>query len=128
MVVDFRVLMRRVISPPWEGGSDTTAVALAQFLMPTCEIYRMWTAYLADPKIVPGARKLRIFPMMRCWSASLGARVLHNRSVELAKKYNVNMVVRSSLNNGNGTWSRGSGSGKMLIKESHMTRILHGYR
>ena len=88
------------------GGADTTAVALAAILnADLCEIYTdVDGVYTADPRIVPDARKLEDISFGEMLElASLGARVLHNRSVELAKKYNVRMVVRSSLNNHKGT-------------------------
>jgi len=88
------------------GGSDTTAVALAAALKADlCEIYTdVDGIYTADPRIVPDARKLKDISYDEMLElASLGARVLHNRSVELAKKYNVNMEVRSSLNDHDGT-------------------------
>ena len=102
------------------GGSDTTAVALAAALeADLCEIYTdVDGVYTADPRIVPNARKLKDITYDEMLElASLGARVLHNRSVELAKKYNVNMVVRSSMNNNNGTYVREvSELEKMMIK------------
>ena len=88
------------------GGSDTTAVALAAALeADLCEIYTdVDGVYTADPRIVSTARKLNDVSFDEMLElSSLGARVLHNRSVELAKKYNVNMVVRSSLNGNEGT-------------------------
>lgn len=88
------------------GGSDTTAVALAAVLnADACEIYTdVDGVYTADPRIVPDARKLKEITYDEMLDlASLGAKVLHNRSVEMAKKYNVPLVVRSSLNNAEGT-------------------------
>lgn len=88
------------------GGSDTTAVALAAALhADACEIYTdVEGVYTADPRIVPGARKLKEITYDEMLEmASLGAKVLHNRSVELAKKYGVQLVVRSSLTNAEGT-------------------------
>jgi aspartate kinase len=88
------------------GGSDTTAVALAAALeADVCEIYTdVDGVYTADPRVVPEARKLREVTYGEMLElASLGAKVLHNRSVELASKYNVKMVVRSSLNYNEGT-------------------------
>ncbi len=88
------------------GGSDTTAVALAVALdADRCEIFTdVDGIYTADPRIVDDARKLSEISYDEMLElASLGARVLHNRSVELAKKYNVRLVVRSSLNNNDGT-------------------------
>lgn len=88
------------------GGSDTTAVALAAALSADfCEIYTdVDGVYTADPRVVANARKLNEITFDEMLEfASLGAKVLHNRSVEMAKKFNVNLVVRSSLNNNEGT-------------------------
>ena len=88
------------------GGSDTTAVALAAVLhADKCEIYTdVDGIYTADPRIVKNARKLDAISYDEMLElASLGAKVLHNRSVEMAKKYNVELVVRSSLNETEGT-------------------------
>ena len=84
------------------GGSDTTAVALAAALhADACEIYTdVDGVYTADPRKVPKARKLKEITYDEMLDlATLGAGVLHNRSVEMAKKYG----VRSSLNNSEGT-------------------------
>ena len=88
------------------GGSDTSAVAIAAALRADlCEIYTdVDGVYTADPRIVPNAKKLEDISYDEMLElASLGANVLHNRSVEMAKKYGVNMVVRSSLNKNEGT-------------------------
>ena len=88
------------------GGSDTTAVALAAALhSDACEIYTVVDGvFTADPRIVPGARKLSEITYDEMLDlATCGAGVLHNRSVEMAKKYGVPLVVRSSLNNSEGT-------------------------
>lgn len=88
------------------GGSDTTAVALAAALnADACEIYTdVDGVYTADPRKVPKARKLdQITYDEMLELATLGAGVLHNRSVELAKKQGVQLVVRSSLNTSEGT-------------------------
>lgn len=88
------------------GGSDTTAVALAAALhADACEIYTdVEGVYTADPRIVPGAKKLKEITYDEMLElATLGAKVLHNRSVEMAKKYGVKLVVRSSLNQEEGT-------------------------
>ncbi|MDF2887907.1 MAG: aspartate kinase [Lacrimispora sp.] len=88
------------------GGSDTTAVALAAALhADACEIYTdVDGVYTADPRIVPNARKLLEVSYDEMLEfASLGAKVLHNRSVEMAKRYGVQLVVRSSLNREEGT-------------------------
>ncbi len=88
------------------GGSDTTAVALAFFNdTATTEIYTdVDGVYTADPRYVPKARKLEEITYDEMLDlATLGAGVLHNRSVEMAKKYGVQLVVRSSLNDHEGT-------------------------
>lgn len=88
------------------GGSDTTAVALAAALhADACEIYTdVEGVYTADPRIVPEAKKLPEITYDEMLDlASLGAGVLHNRSVEMAKRYGVQLVVRSSLNLAEGT-------------------------
>ena len=101
------------------GGSDTTAVALAAALhADKCEIYTdVDGVFTADPRKVPNARKLDAVTYDEMLElATLGAGVLHNRSVELAKKYGVRMVVRSSLNTTEGTVVRGgSKMEKMLV-------------
>jgi aspartate kinase len=102
------------------GGSDTTAVALAAALKADlCEIYTdVDGVYTADPRIVKDAAKLSDVSYDEMLElASLGANVLHSRSVELAKKYSVNLVVRSSLNNNTGTVIKEVGSvEKMLVR------------
>ncbi|MGE5474098.1 MAG: aspartate kinase [Ignavibacteriales bacterium] len=88
------------------GGSDTTAVALAAALnADLCEIYTdVDGVYTADPRIVKNAAKLKDISYDEMLElASLGANVLHNRSVEMAKKYGIKLVVRSSFNNNEGT-------------------------
>lgn len=88
------------------GGSDTTAVALAASLhADTCEIYTdVDGVYTADPRIVPNAKKLSEVSYDEMLEfASLGAKVLHNRSVEMAKRYGVQLVVLSSLTRAEGT-------------------------
>ncbi|MFR5602501.1 MAG: aspartate kinase, partial [Lachnospiraceae bacterium] len=88
------------------GGSDTTAVALAAALhADVCEIYTdVDGVYTADPRIVPNARKLSEVSYDEMLEfASLGAKVLHNRSVEMAKKYGVRLVVLSSMTRAEGT-------------------------
>lgn len=88
------------------GGSDTTAVALAAVLhADVCEIFTdVDGVYTADPRVVKNARKLEVVTYDEMLElATLGAKVLHNRSVEMAKKYGVTLIVRSSLNNEEGT-------------------------
>lgn len=88
------------------GGSDTSAVALAAALhADKCQIFTdVDGVYTADPRLVPGAKKLDEITYDEMLElASLGANVLHNRSVEMAKKYNVKMEVLSSLERKPGT-------------------------
>ena len=88
------------------GGSDTSAVALAAAThADLCEIYTdVDGVYTTDPRIAPNAKKLSEISYDEMLElASLGANVLHNRSVELAKKYNVNLCVRSSITGAEGT-------------------------
>ena len=88
------------------GGSDTSAVALAAAChADLCEIYTdVDGVYTTDPRIAPEAKKLSEISFDEMLElASLGANVLHNRSVELAKKYNVNLCVRSSITGAEGT-------------------------
>ena len=89
------------------GASDTTAVALAAALAAdACEIYTdVEGVYTADPRIVPGARKLHAvsYDEMLEMAAS-GAKVLALRSVELARNHGVRLHVRSTFSGGDGTW------------------------
>ena len=88
------------------GGSDTSAVALAAVLhADLCQIYTdVDGVYTSDPRIVPNARKLDVISFDEMLElSSLGAQVLHTRSVEMAKKYNVNLEVLSSLTRKPGT-------------------------
>ena len=88
------------------GGSDTTAVAIAASLgADLCQIYTdVDGVYTADPRIVKDARKLDAITYDEMLElATLGAQVLHNRSVEMAKKYNVDLEVVSSFTRNSGT-------------------------
>ena len=88
------------------GGSDTSAVALAAaFRADLCQIFTdVDGVYTTDPRIVPTARKLEEITYDEMLElASQGAQVLHNRSVELAKKFRVNLEVVSSLERKPGT-------------------------
>ncbi|MGN6713079.1 aspartate kinase [Anaerocolumna jejuensis DSM 15929] len=88
------------------GGSDTTAVALAAVLRADiCEIYTdVDGVYTADPRLVPSAVKLKEITYDEMLElASLGAGVLHNRSVEMAKRFGVELVVKSSFQDAEGT-------------------------
>lgn len=102
------------------GGSDTTAVAIAAALhADLCEIYTdVDGVYTADPRIVKNAQKLETISYDEMLElASLGANVLHNRSVEMAKKYHVNMAVKSSFNKVEGTYVKEADKvEKMMIK------------
>lgn len=92
------------------GGSDTSAVALAAALeADLCQIYTdVAGVYTADPRHVKGARKLDEVTYNEMLElATLGAQVLHNRSVELAKKYNVKLEVLSSFTGHPGTKVKG---------------------
>ncbi|AJC92325.1 aspartokinase, alpha and beta subunits [Campylobacter subantarcticus LMG 24377] len=100
------------------GGSDLSAVALAGALKADlCEIYTdVDGVYTTDPRIEPKAKKLdRISYEEMLELASLGAKVLQNRSVELAKKLNVKLVTRSSFNENEGT---------IITKEENMEQAL----
>ncbi len=102
------------------GGSDTSAVALAAELhADLCQIYTdVDGVYTADPRIVKNAVKLDEISFDEMLElATLGAQVLHNRSVEMAKKYNVNLEVLSSLERKPGTKVKEAVKmEKMLIK------------
>lgn len=102
------------------GGSDTSAVALAATLgADICEIYTdVDGVYTADPRFVKNAKKLDEISYDEMLElASLGANVLHNRSVEMAKKYHVKLAVKSSLNKNEGTVVKGVNKvEKMLVR------------
>jgi aspartate kinase len=88
------------------GGSDTTAVALAASLSAeVCQIYTdVEGVYTADPHLIPGARKLKDIGYEEMLElASYGARVMHNRAVELGELYNVPILVASSFNDSPGS-------------------------
>lgn len=88
------------------GGSDTTAVALAAAAKANlCQIFTdVDGVYTADPRVVKNARKMEEITYDEMLElATLGAQILHNRSVELAKKYNVNLEVLSSFKGKPGT-------------------------
>lgn len=94
------------------GGSDTTAVALATSLKAhSCEIYTdVEGVYTADPRMVPSAKRLKKISYDEMLElSSLGAKVIQLRSVELAKRYNIRLHVRSSFSNKEGT---------MIVKKS----------
>lgn len=95
------------------GGSDTTAVALAACMKQDtpeqsveCEIYTdVDGIYTTDPRIVPEARKIDAISYDEMLElASVGAGVMHSRSIEFAKKFDVPLIVRSSFSDSMGTW------------------------
>ncbi len=89
------------------GGSDTTAVALAAALeADVCEIYTdVDGVYSADPRVVPSAQKLKTVTYEEMLElAASGAKVLHLRCVEYARRYDLPIHVRSSFSNQEGTW------------------------
>ena len=89
------------------GGSDTTAVALAAALdADVCEIYTdVDGVFSADPRVVPSARKLKTVTYEEMLElAAAGAKVLHLRCVEYARRYNLPIHVRSSFSPNEGTW------------------------
>ncbi|TWU37545.1 Aspartokinase [Novipirellula aureliae] len=88
------------------GGSDTTAVALASVLgADACEIYTdVDGVYTTDPRLLPEARRVEVISYDEMLElASLGSGVMHNRSIEFAKKFNVPIHVRSSFSDTEGT-------------------------
>jgi len=89
------------------GGSDTTAVALAAALdADVCEIYTdVDGVFSADPRVVPAARKLKTVTYDEMLElAASGAKVLHLRCVEYARRYDLPIHVRSSFTTNEGTW------------------------
>ena len=113
------------------GGSDTSAVALAAALnAKKCQIYTdVDGVYTADTRIVKGAKKLDSISYDEMLElATLGAQVLHNRSVEMAKRYNVDLEVLSSLEDKPGTIIKEEANvEKMIIsgvaKDTNVARI-----
>ncbi len=103
------------------GGTDTTAVALAAALEADyCEIYTdVDGVFTADPRIVPSARRLsRISYEEMLEMAASGAKILHLRCVEYARRYEMAVHVRSSFSNKEGTWV---GSGRPAPHHDHTT-------
>jgi aspartate kinase len=100
------ITANRDITTLGRGGSDLTAVALASVLRADrCEVYTdVSGVYTADPRIVPDAKKIdRISYDEMMELASLGAQVMVSRSIEVAKKFNVDIHVKSSFNDEEGT-------------------------
>ncbi len=100
------ITSKKDITTLGRGGSDLTAVALASVLKADqCEVYTdVAGVYTADPRIVPDAKKIdRISYEEMLELASLGAQVMVPRSIEVAKKFDVDIHVRSSFSNEEGT-------------------------
>jgi aspartate kinase len=109
------------------GGSDTTAVALAAALKAdVCEIYTdVDGVYSADPRIVPNAKRLRTITYEETLEmAAAGAKVLHLRSVEYARRYGVPIHVRSSYSNKPGTVVSGSVEA-LPVEQALITGVAH---
>ena len=114
------------------GGSDTTAVALAASLKADrCDIFTdVDGVYLADPKIVPDVKKMEVVSYDEMLElSSMGAKVLHNRCVEIGKKYNVPIYVKSTFEkDSNGTLITGDENLENLVingvtKDDYISRI-----
>jgi aspartate kinase len=88
------------------GGSDTSAVALAAALGIDCEIFSdVAGIFTVDPKLYPAAKKVKQIAYDEMLEmASLGAKVLHSRSVEIAKKFGIKIYCGSSFNNEEGSY------------------------
>jgi aspartate kinase len=102
------------------GGSDTTAVALAAALdADVCEIYTdVDGVFTADPRVVPSAQKIdRISSEEMLELAASGAKILHLRCVEYARRFGVPLHVRSSFSTNEGTWVLPSPNDKIKIQE-----------
>ncbi len=107
------------------GGSDTTAVAIAAALKnEVCEIYTDVPAiFTADPRLVPSAQPLKqVYFDEMMEMASLGSKVLHARSVELASKFNVKIHLRSTFEKKEGTWVISQGE---TMEKPVVTAITH---
>lgn len=113
------------------GGSDTSAVAMAAAMhADLCQIYTdVDGVYTADPRKIPGAKKLSSITYDEMLElATLGAQVLHNRSVEMAKKYNIELEVLSSLTGAKGTIVKEDNSVEQMLisgvaKDDNIARI-----
>ncbi len=114
------------ISTLGRGGSDLTAVALAATLeTDQCDIYTdVDGIYITDPRIVKQTRKITLVSYEEMLEmASLGAKVLHSRSVEMAMKYNVNLQVRSTFETADKLKAFekvGQGPGTFVVKEEQI--------
>ena len=110
------------------GGSDTTAVALAAALGATvCEIYTdVDGIYSADPRLVPSARQIpRISYEEMLEMAACGAKVLHLRCVEYARRYRMPVHVRSSFSMREGTWVTDEPEGVDQMEQAIISGVAH---
>jgi aspartate kinase len=110
------------------GGTDTTAVALAAALgAQVCEIYTdVDGVFSADPRIVPTARRLpRISYEEMLEMAACGAKVLHLRCVEYARRYSIPVHVRSSFSNRDGTWVTDEDEGVDQMEQAIISGVAH---
>jgi aspartate kinase len=110
------------------GASDTTAVALAAALAASvCEIYTdVDGIFSADPRIVPTARRLpRITYEEMLEMAASGAKVLHLRCVEYARRYNIPVHVRSSFSTREGTWVSDQSEGGEQMEQAIISGVAH---
>ncbi len=110
------------------GGTDTTAVALAAALgAEVCEIYTdVDGVFSADPRIVPTARRLpRISYEEMLEMAASGAKVLHLRCVEYARRYNIPVHVRSSFSQREGTWVTDLPQGVDSMEQAIISGVAH---
>jgi aspartate kinase len=110
------------------GGTDTTAVALAAALdAEVCEIYTdVDGVFSADPRIVPTARRLpRISYEEMLEMAACGAKVLHLRCVEYARRYNIPVHVRSSFSTREGTWVTDEPQGVDKMEQAIISGVAH---
>jgi aspartate kinase len=108
------------------GGSDTTAVALAAALgADYCEIYTdVRGVFSADPRLVPNALKLDLLTFEEMLEmASSGARVLATRSIEVARSHNVRLHVRSTFEEGEGTWIREED--ETMLEKALISGVVH---
>jgi aspartate kinase len=108
------------------GGSDTTAVVLAAALgAQVCEVYTdVDGVYSADPRLVAGARKLDLLSFEEMLEmTSSGARVMATRSIEVARSHNVNLHVRSTFNDGEGTWIREED--ERMLEKALISGVVH---
>jgi aspartate kinase len=110
------------------GGSDTTAVALAAALgAEVCEIFTdVDGIYSADPRLVPSARHIRRISYEEMLEmAACGAKVLHLRCVEYARRYGIPVHVRSSFNHREGTWVSNEPEGVDDMEQAIISGVAH---